>query len=184
MRRVTYIWQVRHTAASTSVSEFMAVQCYVMLCCDVGTLTSGVMLCYVCYVVTCHTAQRDTPRDRVSIVTLRQCHHMPQSGLHYAELSIKYSGGIENNNCKIHNPDPLWSSGRYLPGHLQQQHAALQWSSSCYHDINIYCIDINYISKSGLMFVELQEYDPPVRHQLSITVIPSSETEEMALILD
>ena len=44
-----------------------------LLCCDVGTLTSGVMLCYVCYVVTCHTAQRDTPRDRVSIVTLRQC---------------------------------------------------------------------------------------------------------------
>ena len=45
-------------------------QCNVMLlCCDVGTLTSGVMLCYVCYVVTCHTAQRDTPRDRVSIVT-------------------------------------------------------------------------------------------------------------------
>ena len=65
-----------------------------MLCCDVGTLTSGVMLCYVCYVVTCHTAQRDTPRDRVSIVTLRQCHHMPQSGLHYAVVVQKVASEL------------------------------------------------------------------------------------------
>ena len=155
-----------------------------LLCCDVGTLTSGVMLCYVCYVVTCHTAQRDTPRDRVSIVTLRQCHHMPQSGLNYAELGIKYSGGIENNNCKIHNPDPLWSSGRYLPGHLQQQYAALQWSSSCYHDLHNYCIDINYISKSGLLFVELQEYDPPVHHQHHCDPEPSPMSPISLITLD
>ena len=114
----------------------------------------------------------------------RQCHHVPQSGLQYAELGIKYSGGIENNNCKIHNPDPLWSSCRYLPGHLQQQHAALQWSSSCYHDIHNYCIDINYISKSGLLFVELQEYDPPVHHQHHCDPEPSPMSPISLITLD
>ena len=27
---------------------------------------------------------------------------------------------------------------------------AVEWSSSCYHDIDNYCIDINYISKSSM----------------------------------
>ena len=68
------------------------------------------------------------------------------------------------------------SSTAVVPTYILQR-------SCSYFCIN-YCIDINCISKSGLLFVELQEYDPPVHHQHHCDPEPSPMSPISLITLD